>query len=181
MYHHRQTASNFHPLTVQGATLSRDHCSDFLGLVIQAGAVASAIFIFHSFFSTSFTIVPYGATERPQTTATGTCKCAVFPVVEMSKSIIERSLQMDVTCDNEGEAKCLAMCVALAESAKDKAPQIICEKLSTHVENMRVAVYAKVCDNDAWKYTGVKSEGPLCCHDKKSVPCRDPSPMIAAP
>ncbi|XP_076657100.1 uncharacterized protein LOC143361513 [Halictus rubicundus] len=114
----------------------------------------------------------------PQAAEMGPCKCGVFPVVAMSKSIIERSLQLNVTCDDEGEGKCLTLCVALAESAQEKAPQMICEKISTHVENMRVAVYAKVCDATAWKFTGLTNDDPLCCHDGKSIPCRHPSPMI---
>ncbi|XP_031846650.1 uncharacterized protein LOC116433078 [Nomia melanderi] len=107
-----------------------------------------------------------------QTAGRGACKCGVFPM-EMSKLIIERSLELNVTCDSEGEEKCLRLCAALAESVREKAPHLICKKLNVQVENMWVEVYARICDATAWKFTGLRSAEPLCCHDGKSIPCRE--------
>ncbi|XP_043589583.1 follicle cell protein 3C-1-like isoform X1 [Bombus pyrosoma] len=107
----------------------------------------------------------------------GGCKCAVFSR-QISKPIIERALLYNVTCDSEGQEKCQQLCVALAESARDQAPQMICEKLGTHVENLHVAVYAKVCDATSWKFTGLKAADPICCHEGKSTACEEPLPVI---
>ncbi|XP_003488879.2 uncharacterized protein LOC100746015 isoform X1 [Bombus impatiens] len=107
----------------------------------------------------------------------GGCKCAVFSR-QISKPIIERALLYNVTCDSEGQEKCQQLCVALAESARDQAPQMICEKLNTHVENLHVAVYAKVCDATSWKFTGLKAADPICCHEGKSTACEEPLPVI---
>ncbi|XP_017761822.1 PREDICTED: uncharacterized protein LOC108551976 isoform X2 [Eufriesea mexicana] len=115
--------------------------------------------------------------ERQEVVAEGVCKCAVFPT-QISKSIIERSIPCNVTCDAEGEEKCQQLCVALAESAREQAPQMICEKLGTHVENLKVAVYAKVCDAIIWKFTGLEATDPICCHEGKSIACEQPVPMI---
>ncbi|KAF3429477.1 hypothetical protein E2986_08887 [Frieseomelitta varia] len=113
----------------------------------------------------------------------GACKCAVFSR-QIPKSIIERALLYNVTCDGEGEEKCQQLCVALvsnsvqAESARDKAPQMICEKLNTHVENLHVAVYARVCNATSWKFTGLKAADPICCHEGKNIACEEPLPII---
>nr|XP_033324253.1 uncharacterized protein LOC117219308 [Megalopta genalis] len=107
----------------------------------------------------------------PQSTERGPCKCGVFPV-GTSKSIIERSFQLNVTCDNEGLEQCVALCVALAKTAQDRMPQMICEAIEEHVENLQVAVFAETCDSLSWTFTGLKSEEPfLCCHDRKSISC----------
>ncbi|XP_043526459.1 uncharacterized protein LOC122537393 isoform X2 [Frieseomelitta varia] len=98
--------------------------------------------------------------------------------MQIPKSIIERALLYNVTCDGEGEEKCQQLCVALAESARDKAPQMICEKLNTHVENLHVAVYARVCNATSWKFTGLKAADPICCHEGKNIACEEPLPII---
>ncbi|CAD1475232.1 unnamed protein product, partial [Heterotrigona itama] len=139
-----------------------------------------------------FTILPFTIQEVVEQ---GACKCAVFSR-QIAKSIIERALLYNVTCDGEGEEKCQQLCIALvsdmagkcqkdignfvrqAESARDKAPQMICEKLNTHVENLHVAVYAKVCNEASWKFTGLKAAEPICCHEGKNVACEEPLPMI---
>ncbi|XP_076763041.1 uncharacterized protein LOC143430583 isoform X2 [Xylocopa sonorina] len=120
------------------------------------------------------TIFPFAFQE---TVKEGGCECALFPT-EVSTSIIERSLPCNVTCDNEGEEKCLQLCVALAESARDQAPHMICEKLNAHVENLLVAVYARVCNATNWKFTGLKAADPICCHDGKSTACDGPASVI---
>ncbi|XP_076683356.1 uncharacterized protein LOC143376666 isoform X2 [Andrena cerasifolii] len=107
----------------------------------------------------------------------GGCECAVFPM-QISEPIIERALQYNVTCSGEGEEKCQQLCIALAESAKDKAPQMICEKLKLHVENLQVAVYAKICKATTWKFTGLQSADPICCHEGNPTPCREPTAII---
>ncbi|XP_078034993.1 uncharacterized protein LOC144469018 [Augochlora pura] len=107
----------------------------------------------------------------PQSTERGSCKCGVFPV-GTSKSIIERSLQLNVTCDNEGMKQCVALCVALAKTAQDRMPQTICEAIEGHVENLQVTVFTQICNDQSWTFTGLTSEEPfLCCHDRKSIPC----------
>ncbi|KAK9306573.1 hypothetical protein QLX08_002769 [Tetragonisca angustula] len=121
-----------------------------------------------------FTVLPFTIQEVVEE---GACKCAVFSR-QIPKSIIERALLYNVTCDGEGEEKCQQLCVALAESARDKAPQMICEKLNTHVENLHVAVYAKVCNATSWKFTGLKAADPICCHEGKNIACEEPLPII---
>ncbi|PBC34165.1 hypothetical protein APICC_07601 [Apis cerana cerana] len=115
--------------------------------------------------------------NRQETVEEGGCKCAVFSR-QISKSIIERAIPYNVTCDSEGEEKCQQLCVALAESARDQAPQMICKKLNNNVENLQVAVYAKVCEATSWKFTGLKAADPICCHEGKSIACDEPLPMI---
>ncbi|KOC61363.1 hypothetical protein WH47_06040 [Habropoda laboriosa] len=117
-----------------------------------------------------FIILPFTFQEAVEE---GGCECAVF-ARQISESIIERALPYNVTCDAEGENNCQQLCVAVAETARVKAPQMICEKLNTHVENLQVAVYAKVCDAISWKFTGLKGADPICCHEGKSIPCGDP-------
>ncbi|CAK9807246.1 hypothetical protein ANTPLA_LOCUS5260 [Anthophora plagiata] len=78
-----------------------------------------------------------------------------------------------------GEYKCQQLCIAVAESAREKGPQMICEKLNTHVENLQVAVYAKVCNMTSWKFTGLKGLDPICCHEGKSVCCEQPTSTIS--
>ncbi|XP_076238451.1 uncharacterized protein LOC143181754 [Calliopsis andreniformis] len=121
-----------------------------------------------------FAALPFAMQQRIEE---GGCNCGVFPV-QISESIIERALQYNVTCDYEGEEKCQQLCIALAESARDKAPQMICKKLSGHVQNLEIAVYAKVCNEAAWKFTGLKSADPICCHDGQAMPCGESAPMI---
>ncbi|XP_029039176.1 uncharacterized protein LOC114874228 isoform X2 [Osmia bicornis bicornis] len=114
-----------------------------------------------------FAVLPFairGAIEE------GGCECAVFPAGS-SVSIIERPLQYNVTCNSEGEARCQLLCVALAQSGRDKAPQMICEKVNAHVENLEVAVYSKICNAINWKFTGLKNSDLICCHEGKPIPC----------
>ncbi|XP_017887835.2 uncharacterized protein LOC108629585 [Ceratina calcarata] len=121
-----------------------------------------------------FAVLPFAIQDT--TVDEGGCECAVFPM-QISKSIIERALPYNVTCNDEGEEKCQQLCVALAESAREQAPQMICEKLNAHVENLQVAVYAKVCNAITWKFTGLKAADPICCHDGKSIACAEPAPF----
>ncbi|XP_018394640.1 PREDICTED: uncharacterized protein LOC108773359 [Cyphomyrmex costatus] len=105
------------------------------------------------------------------------CSCAVFPVPG-TKSIIEHRLQYNVSCDQEGTEKCQQLCIALAENVRDKAPLLICEKLKTHVENLKVAVYMKSCNMALWTSTGLESTEPICCHEGKAVICDEAMSII---
>jgi len=109
--------------------------------------------------------------------AEGACNCAVFPVPG-TKSIIEHTLQYNVSCDQEGAGKCQQLCIALAESVRDKAPMLICEKLNVHVENLKVAVYMKSCNMALWTLTGLESTEPICCHEGKAVTCDEAMSII---
>ncbi|XP_076395857.1 uncharacterized protein LOC100882320 [Megachile rotundata] len=112
-----------------------------------------------------------------ETVEEGGCECGVFEA-DTSKSIIERALKFNVTCNSKGEEECQLLCVALAQSAKDKAPQMICEILNATVENLQVAVYSKVCNEANWKFTGLKSGDPICCHEGKPKSCYESSSII---
>ncbi|XP_011696333.1 PREDICTED: uncharacterized protein LOC105455009 [Wasmannia auropunctata] len=114
---------------------------------------------------------------RQEKVAEGACGCAVFPVPG-TKSIIEHTLQYNVSCDQEGTEKCQQLCIALAESARDKAPTLICEKLNSHVENLKVAVYMKSCNMALWTPTGLESTEPICCHEEKAIICDEAMPII---
>ncbi|KYN17488.1 PREDICTED: uncharacterized protein LOC108763188 [Trachymyrmex cornetzi] len=105
------------------------------------------------------------------------CSCAVFPVPG-TKSIIEHRLQFNVSCNQEGAEKCQQLCIALAKSVRDKAPMLICEKLNTHVENLKVAVYMKLCNMALWTSTGLESTEPICCHEGKAVICDEAMSII---
>ncbi|KAL6255038.1 uncharacterized protein LOC105425573 [Pogonomyrmex barbatus] len=107
----------------------------------------------------------------------GACSCAVFPVPG-TKSIIEHTLQYNVSCDQEGAEKCQQLCIALAESVRDKAPMLICEKLNKHIENLKVAVYMKSCNMALWTLTGLENTEPICCHDGKAVVCDEAMSII---
>ncbi|XP_011879888.1 PREDICTED: uncharacterized protein LOC105568663 [Vollenhovia emeryi] len=112
-------------------------------------------------------ILPLATQEE---VAEGACSCAVFPVPG-TKSIIEHTLQYNVSCDQEGAENCRQLCIALAESVRDKAPMLICEKLNVHVDNLKVAVYVKSCNMALWTLAGLQSTEPICCHEGKAVIC----------
>ncbi|EGI66386.1 PREDICTED: uncharacterized protein LOC105145182 [Acromyrmex echinatior] len=114
---------------------------------------------------------------RQEEIAGDACSCAVFPVPG-TKSIIEHRLQFNVTCDQEGAEKCQQLCIALAESVRDKAPMLICEKLNIHIENLKVAVYMKSCNTALWTSTGLESTEPICCHEGKAVICDEAMSII---
>ncbi|CAK9811475.1 hypothetical protein ANTQUA_LOCUS6828 [Anthophora quadrimaculata] len=125
-------------------------------------------------FALLFAILPF---TFQQALDERNCACAVFSS-QMPELIIERTLPYNVTCDSEGEDKCQQLCVAVAETARERAPQMICEKLNTHVENLQVAVYAKVCNMTNWKFTGLKGLDPICCHEGNSVRCEHPTSVV---
>ncbi|XP_076635885.1 uncharacterized protein LOC143348970 isoform X2 [Colletes latitarsis] len=113
--------------------------------------------------------------KKQETVTNGACQCAAMAVGK-SESIIERSFEFNITCNEEGEDKCIRFCVAMAETAKDRAPNMICEKLSGHVDNLLVRMYANVCSPPSWKYTNKEEKNPICCHEGKSIPCGNPTP-----
>ncbi|XP_032675839.1 uncharacterized protein LOC116846292 [Odontomachus brunneus] len=99
------------------------------------------------------------------------CSCAAFDVSGI-EPIIEYMLRYNVDCDRESiEKTCEQLCIALAKSAWDKASMMICEKLNTHVENLKIAVYAKLCDTTLWSFTGFESAELICCHEGKVTIC----------
>ncbi|KYM89678.1 hypothetical protein ALC53_01990 [Atta colombica] len=61
---------------------------------------------------------------------------------------------------------------------------LICEKLNTHVENLKlfafpqVAVYMKSCNTALWTSTGLESTEPICCHEGKAVICDEAMSII---
>ncbi|XP_015436074.1 PREDICTED: uncharacterized protein LOC107191526 [Dufourea novaeangliae] len=112
-----------------------------------------------------------------QPTETGACVCGIFSVGN-SESIMEQSLPVKFKCDTEGDEICQRLCIAMAMSMKDTGPQMICEKLNSHVENLQVAVYWKMCDQTPWKFTGLKSAEVLCCDEGHPTPCRQRAPMM---
>ncbi|XP_012527107.1 uncharacterized protein LOC105831495 [Monomorium pharaonis] len=107
----------------------------------------------------------------------GACSCAVFSVPE-TKLIIEHTLQYNVSCNQEGAEKCRQLCIILAQGARDKAPALICEKLNTHVENLKVAVYIKSCNMALWTPTSLESTEPICCHEGRAVICDEAMSII---
>ncbi|XP_039306973.1 follicle cell protein 3C-1-like [Solenopsis invicta] len=109
--------------------------------------------------------------------AKGACNCGVFLIPE-TKLIIDQTLHYNVSCDQEGAKTCQQLCIALAEGARDKAPMLICEKLKSHFENLKVAVYIKSCNMALWIPTGLESTEPICCHEGKVVICDEAMSMI---
>ncbi|XP_014470452.1 PREDICTED: uncharacterized protein LOC106742221 [Dinoponera quadriceps] len=110
--------------------------------------------------------------------AEGPCSCAAFDV-SRTEPIMEYTLQYNMSCDREGIEKCERLCIALAENARDKAPTLICEKLNAHVENLKIAVYAKACDMTApWTFTGLESAEFICCHEGKATICDGATSVI---
>ncbi|XP_020278667.1 uncharacterized protein LOC109852173 [Pseudomyrmex gracilis] len=112
-----------------------------------------------------------------QEIAEGACSCAVFAVPGL-EPLIEHRLRYNVRCDQDGTEKCQQLCIALAEGVRDEAPMLICEKLNTHVEKLKVAVYMKSCDVTFWTFTGLESTEPICCHEGKAVACDEALSII---
>ncbi|XP_033208773.1 follicle cell protein 3C-1-like [Belonocnema kinseyi] len=114
-----------------------------------------------------FAIFPYAS---PGNVSKGVCGCSVMRKDDRHP-IFENNLQINVPCDKEGTDTCQRLCIALAESAKEEAPNVICEKLNETVINLQVELYSKICDDAEWKATGLKNIEPLCCKDGKSTMC----------
>ncbi|XP_043288164.1 uncharacterized protein [Venturia canescens] len=112
--------------------------------------------------------------NRAATTETtqGNCACAVFAVSLSNQPLMEHKFPLNVSCDEEGSEKCLALCTALAEGVKKQAPALICEKLNRHVENLKVSVHTRVCNMGDWKFTGLEMTQGICCHEGKDTECR---------
>ncbi|XP_057329320.1 uncharacterized protein LOC130670126 [Microplitis mediator] len=102
----------------------------------------------------------------------GNCSCAAIEVSGF-EPILEQSLQFNVVCNEEGIDKCERLCIALVSAAKDKGPELICDKLMGHVSNMHVGLYTRICDANAWKFSGLKIPNPICCHEGKPTQCGD--------
>ncbi|XP_012284585.1 follicle cell protein 3C-1 [Orussus abietinus] len=101
----------------------------------------------------------------------GTCSCAAFSSETDTEPIIEQELRLNVECNQKGSEQCQHLCIALAESAKEKVPCLICEKINKHVENMKVALFSKSCGSPSWKFTGIKSSDMICCHEGEVAVC----------
>ncbi|KAG7189374.1 hypothetical protein KM043_017023 [Ampulex compressa] len=102
----------------------------------------------------------------------GKCTCAVFgSKLKKSEPIVQHNLPYNVTCNQDGQRRCEQLCIALAESAIDNAPELICEQLNIHVDNMEIELHAKVCLAAAWKFTGMKTPEPICCHGGMATTC----------
>ncbi|EFN88163.1 hypothetical protein EAI_15699 [Harpegnathos saltator] len=115
---------------------------------------------------------------RQEQVAEGACSCAAFNI-SGTEPIIEYTLQHNVSCDRGG-IDCEQLCIALAVSARDKAAMLICEKLNAHIENLKVAVYAKSCDTARWSFTGLESPEYICCHEGKATACDETTENQAA-
>ncbi|XP_067203005.1 uncharacterized protein [Linepithema humile] len=124
-------------------------------------------------FVVLMTILPFTMQEASE----GACSCSVFAVPGI-EPIMEHTLRYNVNCDQEGNEKCKQLCVALAESARDKAPALICEKLNMDVENLKVELYMKSCNMTFWTFTGLESTEPICCHEGKAVVCDEAMSII---
>ncbi|EZA61829.1 hypothetical protein X777_04640 [Ooceraea biroi] len=90
--------------------------------------------------------------SRQKEVAEGACGCALF-TVPGTDPVVEETLQYN------------------AYSSHHKAPMIICEKLNTRVEKLKV--YLKICNMEPWKFTGLESAQPICCRDGKAVLCNE--------
>ncbi|KAG8034702.1 hypothetical protein G9C98_007778 [Cotesia typhae] len=101
---------------------------------------------------------------------TGNCSCAAIQVSGL-EPILEQSLQFNVACNEEGIDKCERLCIALVSAAKDKGPELICDKLKGHVSNMHVGLFTRICDANGWKFSGLKIPDPVCCHEGKPTQC----------
>jgi len=131
-----------------------------------------------NFIAVSAFLVAFLHIATPAEMIEGGCNCAVFSVTA-KEPLIEHALQYNVSCDDEGSEKCLQLCVALAQSAKERAPALICERLNRHVENLKVAVYTKACDAETWRFAGLESSDPICCHEGKDTTCDSQLPSAS--
>ncbi|XP_066581613.1 uncharacterized protein [Prorops nasuta] len=101
----------------------------------------------------------------------GNCQCAVFPANSTAWSIVH-NLHANVTCDKTGSEMCQKLCLVLGRGLKDQAPSSICARLRSHVENLKVDVHARACNETNWTFTGLRSGDPICCHDGRAVSCK---------
>ncbi|KAL0107861.1 hypothetical protein PUN28_014849 [Cardiocondyla obscurior] len=115
---------------------------------------------------------------RQEEVVEGACSCAAFPVGG-TKPIIEQTLQYSVNCKRDAAENCQQLCVILAKIFRHRAPVLICEKLDTHVENLKLAIYTKSCDTDLWMHTGLAEYiEPICCRGEKIVTCDEATSII---
>ncbi|RLU21415.1 hypothetical protein DMN91_005788 [Ooceraea biroi] len=136
-------------------------CSRFK---VQRGAMGKLVMVY---FVILIITLPFTLQKE---VAEGACGCALF-TVPGTDPVVEETLQYNVSCNEEGTMKCQELCNALAYSSHHKAPMIICEKLNTRVEKLKV--YLKICNMEPWKFTGLESAQPICCRDGKAVLCNE--------
>ncbi|CAK1599975.1 unnamed protein product [Parnassius mnemosyne] len=102
----------------------------------------------------------------------GNCTCGGFStdkITSGNEPLLSQAPGLIVKCNQEGEAACKSLCIALANVTKAKGPEILCNRLKDANE-LKLSAFFKVCDNP-WIYANMTADEPLCCDNTKVKPC----------
>ncbi|CAH1401607.1 unnamed protein product [Nezara viridula] len=107
--------------------------------------------------------------------AAESCFCAPMDsknITKESEPLIKHPLKVLKDCGKEAEQVCLQLCKSLATLAQydPNAGKSFCAQLNKNITNIHISIFSKVCDGE-YLYTGLTFNKPLCCTNKKSVPC----------
>ncbi|KAF5308383.1 hypothetical protein FQR65_LT18180 [Abscondita terminalis] len=104
------------------------------------------------------------------------CVCGLFNTQKPKENDdpIIYQFVMNVTCDESGEENCAKLCKALAEAAKERAPQVLCSALG-HFNNLKASIHSNICGSKKWVFTGLTSPDEICCHESLPTECNEKS------
>lgn len=123
----------------------------------------------------------------------GICECAIFGTespAPLEKPVLSKAT-VQMLCNEEGKEQCEALCRALALAARDNADNTLCQTLG-HADKLQVnvlqwnlnkflklfvllqpSVFARVCNEGVYGFTGVTSPKAYCCHEGKPLICNE--------
>ncbi|XP_014274121.1 uncharacterized protein [Halyomorpha halys] len=94
-------------------------------------------------------------------------------ITNETEPLISQPLKVLKDCGKEGEETCHQLCKSLATLAQydPSAVKGFCAQVKKNITNVYVSVFSKACDGE-YTYTGLTYNKPVCCVNKKHVPCQ---------